>query len=164
MKVQHRRPIKTRVAELRDRFYRDIGNNIDRYGWHLMAIFGDDDGPQFIYTIGNHDYGLPELISIGCPPSLFNSVCKRMHQQGRPFTSGELINMGGKYSLMALDAGEEAKASYTVQVGEWYQTDDYSVQQIIIPDTLGRYPGDPNCEAPYCRPQFLGISSTRREI
>jgi hypothetical protein len=35
MKVWHRRPTKTRVAELLDPFYRDIGSNIDRYGWHL---------------------------------------------------------------------------------------------------------------------------------
>lgn len=117
-----------------------------------MGVFGEDDYPPFMYTIGNYEYGLPELLIIGSTQNAraLNVICERMHKQGCPFTDGELIDLGGTYPLMALDAGGAAREQYTVQVGEYYQTDDYSVQQIVIPDPLGRYPFDPDCAAPFC--------------
>ena len=33
---------------------------------------------------------------------------------------------------------------------------DYAVQQIVIPDRLGRYPDDPQCDRPYCLIPVLG--------
>ena len=138
-------------AERTDPFYRVISDNIDRCGWHITAVLGEDDYTAFAYTIGNYEYGLPELLIIGTHRcgGLLNSVCERMHKRGCAFVDEELVDIGGKYPLMAVDVGSTAKG-YTLQVGEYYETNDYSVQQIVFCDTLGRFPGDPDCEAPYC--------------
>lgn len=111
----------------------------------------------FMYTIGNHELRLPELLMIGTDQggSILNKVCGIMRKNNRPFQDGELIDLGGKFPLKSLNAGDEAKKEYTLFVGAYYETDDYTVQQIVMPDRSGRYPDDPLCEAPYCLAPLL---------
>jgi Domain of unknown function (DUF4262) len=136
-------------------FYDGIAQTINEYGWRLMLVLPDPDESSdsfvpFIYTIGNYECGLPELLMIGCPHacSTSNRIVARMRQYNRAFMDGESIDLGKKCQPKAFWANEEAQ-EYTVQVGEYYGTSDYAVQQIVIPDTLGRYPGDPQCDLPY---------------
>jgi Domain of unknown function (DUF4262) len=46
---------------------------------------------------------------------------------------------------------QTAGQSITIQAGQFYGTEEYPVQQVLIPDPDGRFPGDPNCQPPYCR-------------
>ena len=59
-----------------------------------------------------------------------------------------LLTWEEKCKRKAFWANEEAQ-EYTVQVGEYYGTNDYAVQQIVAPDTFGRYPEDPQCDLPF---------------
>jgi hypothetical protein len=125
--------------------------NIDRFGWKLCGVLGDGDHFPFIHTLGNHGCGLPELLTIGCDNGdVVNSVCELMRKRNRPFRDGELIELRYyEYPLKALDANDEAKI-YAWRVEAYYGTDDYTVQQLLIPDSSGRYPGDPECAVPWC--------------
>jgi Domain of unknown function (DUF4262) len=136
--------------------YDKIAQAISEIGWSPMCVLPDPDertgSLPFIYSIGNCECGLPELLMIGCAyeggSSLLNTIIARMRHYNRAFTDGESIDLGKKLQPKAFWANEEAK-EYTVQVGEYYGTNDYAVQQIVAPDTLGRYPEDPQCDLPF---------------
>ena len=135
-----------------DPFYDRIAKHINQHGWRLQGVFGDEENFPFFYTIGNHQIGLPELLMIGSDrdADVLNWVCDKLRTNKRSFRDGELIYGYTKLPLKSLNAGDEAKREYTIQVGQYYETEDYSVQQIVIPDKSGRYPDDPRCDVPYC--------------
>jgi hypothetical protein len=151
MKSKRKSIPQNEAAHARDPFYEGIEESIRRYGWRLQGVLGDAENLPFIYTIGNHQIGLPELLVIGTEKAAncLNQVCEIMRTNDRPFEDGELIDVGGRFPMKSLNAGDEAKREYTIQVGEYYGTDDYAVQQIVIRDTSGRFPDDPRCQFPY---------------
>jgi hypothetical protein len=136
-------------------FYDEIAQTISDCGWRLMGVLPDPDESSdsfipFIYTIGNYECGLPELLMIGSAYGghALNAIVARMRHYNRAFMDGESIDLGKECQPKAFWANEEAQ-EYTVQVGEYYGTNDYAVQQIVVPDTFGRYPGDPQCDLPF---------------
>lgn len=151
MKTQRKSTCQTAVKETQDPFFNRMSKIIRRHGWQLQGVLGDEEHFPFIYTIGNYQLGLPELLVIGTGEAAhsLNSICERMRKNNRPFENGELIDLGGKFPVKSLNAGDQAKEQYTLFVGAYYGTDNYAVQQIVLPDTSGRYPDDPQCEAPY---------------
>jgi len=76
---------------------------------------------------------------------LLHKLSDMMIEQNRPFVGGEKVDLGGKFPLMILDAGEEARQKYTIQVGQFIGSDGYKVQQVVAPDPNGRFPDDPLC-------------------
>jgi hypothetical protein len=138
--------------------YDEISQTISDYGWRLVGVIPDPDESSnsfiryipFIYTIGNYECGLPELLMIGCAyvGDTLNAIVARMRHNNRAFVGGESIDLGKRFQPKAFWANEEAR-EYTCQVGRYYGTNDYAVQQIVIPDTFGRYPGDPQCDLPF---------------
>jgi len=136
----------------RDAFsHEETAELIDRFGWKLCSVCGDDDHFPFIYTVGNFEWGLPELLVIDCVDSrVLNSLCELMRKRRCRFWDGELIESRYyKYPVKALNTNDDA-GKYTWQVEAYYGIDTYAVQQIVIPDSFGRHPGDPQCEEPCC--------------
>ena len=138
---------------------------IRRFGWKLCGVGGNYDHFPFIYTIGNHECGLPELLMTGCEDGeLMNRICEKMRKQNRPFQHGELIDLGGQHPLKALNGNREAR-TYAWQAEAYYGTDKYAVQQIVCSDKSGRYPGDLQCDEPYCLvPILTGKSRLPRGV
>ena len=159
MKPQSTLITRTRSPMTTDIPYHDeISQTIRDYGWMLMGVLPDPDESSnsviryipFIYTIGNYECGLPELLMIGCTSGVpLNKIVAKMRNYNRAFTDGESIYLGAKFQPRAFWANDQAR-EYTFQVGEYYGTNDYAVQQIVIPDTSGRYPDDPRCDVPFC--------------
>ena len=78
--------------------YDEISQTIRDYGWRLMGVLPDPDESSnsliryipFIYTIGNYECGLPELLMIGCTyGGALNAIVARMRNYNRAFTDGE---------------------------------------------------------------------------
>ena len=129
---------------------KDTKSIIDRCGWKLCGVFGDRKHFPFMYTIGNYECSLPELLMIGSKNGgVLNCVCEIMRKRNRPFKDGELIDFGTNFPLKVLN-GNDAARVYAWQVDAYYGTDKYTVQQIVIPDPAGKYPGDPQCVPPFC--------------
>lgn len=128
-----------------------IAELIHGFGWILCGVHGDDDHFTFMHSVGNLEWGMPELLAIDCEnEDVLNSLCRLMRKRRAPFWDGELIKLEYyKYPVKALNANADA-VKYTWPVAAHYQTDAYLVQQIVIPDSFGRYPGDPQCEKPHC--------------
>lgn len=132
----------------------DIARNISVHGQHLMAVHGDDQDPlDFIYTIGNDERGLPELLLLGgCDPvdgHILNILGEMLRERARAFEHGALLDFGAKYPAKVINANARAKDEYTVQAGQYHGTERYRVQQVLLFDPAGRYPDDPTCEQPY---------------
>jgi hypothetical protein len=142
--------------KLKDRvkaFYQGIQDMIDRDGFAVMGIFSHEDDLPFMYTIGNCQRGFPELLLIGVfHGDAINDLVHKMWERGKPFDNGELVSLGGDWPVKVIDAdAAKARKKYTIQVDRYYRNEklDYRVQQIIIPDEAGRYPGDPDAQPPY---------------
>ncbi|MBO9579517.1 MAG: DUF4262 domain-containing protein [Sphingobium sp.] len=135
-------------------FYRRIQENIDRYGQFLMAVFPtrDDPGHPFVYTIGNALKGLPELIIVGpfdaqLAGTILNKVGEIMRAAGQALP--EEVDMGGTFPIRTRIAAAAAKTEWTIQVGRYLEHDDYTVQQLLLCDPQGRYPGETSIEPSY---------------
>lgn len=136
-------------------YYRAVEQNIRKSGQHLQMILPSNipKSPAFIYTIGNHEHGLPELLIIGnCDKTfaaILNDLGKRMRKRGRPFEDGELVNLGGPLPLKMVNAPPSVNEKFALQVGRYYHTKDYRVQQAVLCDPQGRFPGEAGCSPAY---------------
>lgn len=138
--------------------HQTIQQNIAKHGRHIFCIF--DNEPPFLYTIGNHEWGLPELLIVGDSDDTFAHVLNRLSQMMRDpkrgaFRHGELVSLGGKFPIKVVDASARAKQEFTLVVGHYYGTENYRVQQIVLCDPQGKFPGDPGCAEPYASQQVL---------
>ena len=68
---------------------------------------------------------------------------------GKAFEDGKTINMGGRTPVKVIRANAAVRDEYTVQAGEYFGHQDYTVMQVLIPDKHGRFPGEDGCEEPY---------------
>jgi hypothetical protein len=144
-----------------DKFDEDIA----RVGWSCMGVGGGEDSLPFIYTIGLHLKGLPELLVIGgIGPSLHSVVNESASRMvaGGAFTHGQRIGFGGEHSLVAVHCDSpDAWDEYTIQAASYYGHRDYKVIQLVLCDQQGRYPWDSGCADPYARQPVLGPTPGR---
>jgi hypothetical protein len=120
----------------------------------------------FMYTIGNHAHGLPELLIVGTDLDAFANVLNRLgkiqRERKTAFTDEERVSIGGKFPLRIVDAGEIGRTQYASFVGIYYATRDYQVRQVPLPDTQGRWPDTPGCDLPYAnQPVLSKLAGTR---
>ena len=120
----------------------------------------------FMYTIGNHAHGLPELLIVDTDLEAFAGVLNRLGKIQRDrktaFADEERVSIGGKFPLRIVDAGEIGRTKYASFVGIYYRTRDYEVRQVLLPDTSGRWPDTPGCALPYAnQPVLSKVAQTR---
>lgn len=140
-------------AEIRDQ----IAAHIEKSGQAVQVVYVAADDPPgrqpFMYTIGNHERGLPELLIVGTSDPAFADVLNRLGhiQRGRGigFADEELVSVCGRFPLRVVDAGEIGRREYATFVGIYYDTDLFEVRQVLLPDTHGRWPDSPECDAHY---------------
>jgi hypothetical protein len=72
-----------------------------------------------------------------------------------PFQHHELVSVGGRFPVKIVNASGRAREEFTVVVGGYYRTENYRVQQIVLCDTQGKFPGDPGCAEPYASQYVL---------
>ncbi len=152
-----------------DPFYLKIQETIQRHDRQVLAIGPEDKLPPFFYTIGNHVKALPELLLIGpwVPQqgqATLNILSDKMIEQGHGFANGELVNIGGEHSLQLWDTTVIAKLQYTLQCTEYFGDQDYLVQQVVMPDPKGRYPGDKRLHKRYRVPVLRATAAIMQSI
>lgn len=147
-----------------DMFRKQIEANILSHGQMVINIFpgSDADAPDFCwsYTIGNWRLKLPELVMFGGDNSTMhwalNETGRRMRTANAPFADGVDVDLGGKHPVRIINATHpETRSKWTIQAGQFWRDETYLVQQVLIPDELGRFPGNSECGKPYCHVPFL---------
>ena len=142
------------MIDHKDPFYLGIARTIERHGSQVLAIAPEKKTPAFYYTIGNSIKGMPELLMIGnieakAAMQILNKLSDQMVEANKKFSNGERVNMGGEYDLQVWDTTPVAQLQYTLQCTEFFQTKQYLVQQVVLPDPKGRYPADKRCHKRY---------------
>lgn len=141
------------------RLHLQIEANIAAHGQHLLGVM--DGGEPFLYTIGNHARGLPELLAVGVDPSVFagvlNHLGRMQRARGRAFEDGEILDLGGRFPVKAVMCGPAGIEDYAIQAGVHYG-EGVEVAQILVPDEEGRFPDEEGCREPYAsQPILRGI-------
>jgi len=143
-------------------FYSRITDIIEKHDQYIQAVLAGPTTLGFGYTIGNTEHDLPELLLIGKFSHsdlgfLLNWLGETMRKRGRPFDNGEVVSYGGKRPVKIINAGTQAREEYPIQVGEYYQTDAYAIQQVLWPDEEGRFPDETGCAAPFSEVPVLAL-------
>jgi hypothetical protein len=145
------------------KFYARIATDIRKMGRSIIGVFSCPDDPLpfgFAYTIGNAAQGLPELLVIGTTDGGFlNVLSQKMIDAGAAFANGELVLIPhARAPVKVIEASAVARDEYTIQAGQYFGTEDYSIMQVLIPDRAGRFPGEAGCAAPFSTVPVLRLS------
>ena len=146
-------------------FREAIRANIEKHGRCIQVVGGAESDPPgtqpFMYTIGNHTLGLPELLIVGTNKKMFsgvlNALSKMQSDRGRAFEDEELVSVGGKFPLRIIDTGEIGHRRYAYFARIYYASETVEVRQVLLPDTQGRWPDTPGCDAPYRAQPILSV-------
>ena len=126
--------------------------DIATYGWHVIKVPEDDEGPAFAFTIGLFKrFEHPELLIFGLP-------LETMHQMLN--TAGEAVRAGQAYTagqstddiLQGYSCTFRAvpRNHYEAYLGSarwYYESDEFPVLQLIWPDREHRYPWEAPVDA-----------------
>lgn len=137
-----------------DEIQRRALDDIKQYGWHLITVPDDDEGPGFVYSVGmmqtlNH----PEIIMFGLEPELMADVIDGMGHQirkGRCFARPGLVDDFLKdYPCKIVPVAKQWHAEY-LGYAIWHrrylgQPDTLQAVQCLWPDKRGRFPDEPSC-------------------
>ncbi len=139
--------------EIRRKMLARVRADVELYGQSVIFV-GDD--PPFQYTVGRSTRGLPELLIIlpihpQAGKALLNELDRLMPSR---LSSNTMVSVGGRYPVMLVDADASAKG-YTRLASALNGDAPYRVQQVILCDPEGRYPGDPGCDGIYAQQPLL---------
>jgi hypothetical protein len=135
----------------------DLLNRIQKHGWAVIRVSGDD-GPDFAYSIGLYaKFGQPEIIILGLEP---DTAHKLINDVGEAMERGTLVR-AGETSDAFLDNfpctfRRVPPHQYRAYLGRalWYYRDRaFPVLQFIYPDRHGRWPWEEEVHSDFRRTQ-----------
>jgi len=70
--------------------------DVAEYGWHVVMVSGDEEGPGFAYSVGlKETFGHPEIIMFGLRSDLMHTLINdlgEMLRQGQTLAVGEPVH------------------------------------------------------------------------
>jgi hypothetical protein len=134
--------------------------DVERYGWHVIGIEEDAEGPGFAYSVGLYrSRGHPEVIVLGLPVRVMHQIINAV---------GEVVRSGERFEHLdesgeVLDGFHVAfrtveRRHYPDYLGyaRWFHRgDDFPALQCVWPDSAHRYPWHPEFNAAHARRQLL---------
>jgi len=139
------RPGETKWPVPEDDGDRQLLSDVRSFGWHLIGIEADDEGPAFAYTVGlYHSFGHPEFVVFGLPVTTLFGILNALSEAVK---AGDRF-CGNEETDRALDdlnvqLREVDPACYREYLGyaRWlYASNDFPVLQCIWPDSRQYYP------------------------
>jgi hypothetical protein len=123
---------------------------IDQHGWHVMQVYGDDEGPDFSYSTGIFERaGEPEIVVVGLPPEVAKWA---INEYGNRLSAGERFEAGILYKdfleghFVTFIPAEDPKAvsHYATWTDWYYGRKPFPLVQLIYPDSqTGAFPWQP---------------------
>lgn len=127
-------------------------DDIEQYGWHIVGIEADDEGPGFAYSVGlHHTLGHPEVIVFGLASAdtmaqIINGIGDAVRSGTRFEDWHESDEILEGYSCMFRKVPIEAYPEYLGYAMWFYRPDQFPVLQCVWPDKEGRYPWEAECD------------------
>lgn len=136
-----------------ERFFDGVEESIAEESAGVLGVVdGKGGSPAFCYTVGATAFGLPELLLVGSADPDFAGLlqdCVEIQiRRGRAFEDQERIDIGGAFPVLASQADSLMAEEYVRQASDFFHQ-TVEVVQILVPDTAGRYPGDPDVDPIY---------------
>ena len=119
--------------------------DIATYGWHVVEVGEDDEGPGFAFTIGLHKrFDHPELIVFGLPLDTMHVMLNGAGESvraGRTYAAGQSYDdvLEG-YSCTFRPVPRRHYEAYLGYARWYYDGDDFPALQLIWPDREHQYP------------------------
>jgi Domain of unknown function (DUF4262) len=134
-----------RVAK--DEHEREFLAIIERHGWHVMLVYGDDAGPNFAYSTGIYErIRQPELIVFGLAVDVSHFL---VNDYAARIVKGESFEPGDRYKGFLDHADftflnvtdQSVRWKYTTWTSWYYDGAAYPLVQGIWPDKkTGAFP------------------------
>jgi hypothetical protein len=78
-----------------DKHDKKLLSDIEKYGWHMIGIKEDSEGPGFVFTVGLHKtFEHPEIIIFGLKVETMYGILRVAVEK---IKAGEKFNVGIKY-------------------------------------------------------------------
>jgi hypothetical protein len=125
--------------------------HIAEHGHALVGVFPSNDTPGqvFTYTIGRALVGDPELILVGLDNRsaavILNRLVEVMTANASPWVQGP-VGIGGQFPVYLKHTEDFVKDAYTSQASNYLEDLPYTVMQVVLCDTQGRFPWDDGCD------------------
>ncbi len=124
-----------------------VRSDIERFGWHVGKIPGDDRAPPWTFTIGlRESFGHPELIVFGLD---LETGHRLLNQIGLAIKQGTRFEDGVRSAgiLENHDVGFRSveprwQPVFAGNVAWYYEDTDVPILQCFWPDPTGRLPWD----------------------
>jgi len=122
-----------------------ILKDIENYGWHVLKIMEDEQGPGFCYSIGFYmTFNHPEIVIVGLKPDLAHLLINNIGEdlkKGKTYRSGQFYSgILDNVDCLMLQVAENNYDEY-FGYGLWYyKGNDFSALQCIYPTVNGIYP------------------------
>ncbi len=122
--------------------------DIRKHGTHVLRVFGDDQWPEFTYTIGLFEnFAHPELIVFGLPGARAHPIlnlARDLIRDGARFERDVLASevLEG-YPVTFRDVPPHHRVAHFGWAEWFYGEREYSCLQMVYPSKLGPWPWDP---------------------
>jgi hypothetical protein len=126
--------------------------DIEQYGLHVLKVSGDNDWPEFTYSVGlYHRFGVPEVIILGLRAKLahwiLNELAARV-RSGYRYEAGDRV--AGLIEGFEMEFRPVAEAQVEPHFG-WalwfYDFQPFPTLQLVFPSTEGIWPWEPRASA-----------------
>ena len=119
--------------------------DIATYGWHVVKVLEDAEGPGFAFTIGLYRrFEHPELIVVGLPPDTMHrllNVAGEAVRSGQVYVAGQAYDdLLEAYSCTFRPVPVRQYEPYLGYARWYYRGDDFPTLQLVWPDREHRYP------------------------
>ena len=125
-----------------------IAAAIEKHGYFLMHLVGEEGRPPYVYTIGLAP-SMPELIVIGLSYSETPTIVHRiveLQKNGVHFEPSRVYTGTGILDGLPCYFGSVDPTYYVEYVGlalRWHQSQTFSLLQLVWPDPAGHFPWQP---------------------
>lgn len=123
--------------------------DVAAYGLHVMHVGGDNDWPEFAYTVGLwRTFEQAELIILGLPQDAAHAILNYvadLARDGRRFHAGDVAEDVLDDHPIQFRAVPPAQGRAHFGWARWYHAPDaFPTLQLVYPDMQGRWPWDPD--------------------
>jgi hypothetical protein len=120
-------------------------SDIANYGWHVVLIEEDEEGPSFGYSVGLfHTYQHPEVVVFGLKVDLLHQIINALGREvagGKQYRPGEESgNAIEGYSCAFLSVAPEWYSEYLGYALWFYKGDGFPALECVWPDKQQKYP------------------------
>ena len=128
-----------------EEFNKELDKSIAEYGWHVIKVMADEEGPGFCFSVGLFkSFGHPEIIIVGLDLDLGHELINLMGdeiREGVKFEAGQYYDdIIEEYSCYMLEVSKENYEGWLGTAIGYYQSEDFPVLQCIYPTVDNVYP------------------------